>query len=362
MLRKRLLTAVAVILIMIGTLYILERLLIPKHVSAIVEGSLIEEYYKEETGHDVVFVGDCEVYESFSPITLWERYGITSYIRGSAQQLIWQSYYLLEETLRYEKPEVVVFNVLAMQYDQPQKEAYNRMALDGMKMSLSKLKSVRASMMEHEKLVEYIFPLLRYHSRWSELTSEDFRYMFRKDKLFHNGYYMRVDVRPVETMPRARKLPDYQFGERAYYYLDRMVELCKENDIELVLIKVPSLYPHWYDEWEAQIEDYAERYGLLYINFLELIDEVGIDYSQDTYDAGLHLNVTGAEKMSIYFGKVLQDTFGLKDRRKDPDLKRIWQQKADFYYRMKENQYRELEKYGYLKSLGARPPEGMAAD
>ena len=362
MFKKRFLTAVAVILIMTGTLYLLERLLMPKHVSAIVEGSLIEEYYKEEKGHDVIFVGDCEVYESFSPITLWEHYGITSYIRGSAQQLIWQSYYLLEETLKYEKPEVVVFNVLAMQYDQPQKEAYNRMALDGMRMSLSKLKSIRASMMEDEKFIEYLFPLLRYHSRWSELTAEDLRYMFRKGKLFHNGYYMRVDVKPVETVPRGRKLADYQFGKNAYYYLDRMVELCKESDIELVLIKVPSLYPYWYDEWEAQMEDYAQRHGLMYINFLELIEEVGIDFAQDTYDAGLHLNVTGAEKMSVYFGKVLQNTFGLEDRRNEVDLSRAWQQKADFYYRMKEDQYRELEEYGYLKSLGARPPESTAVD
>lgn len=170
----------------------------PKYVSAIAEGSLIEEYYGEKGNHDVIFVGDCEVYESFSPITLWERYGITSYIRGSAQQLIWQSYYLLEETLKYEKPEVVVFNVLAMKYDKPQKEAYNRLALDGMKMSFSKLKSIRASMLEDESIMDYLFPLLRYHSRWSELTKEDFQYVYKeKGKMFHNGYYMRADVKPV---------------------------------------------------------------------------------------------------------------------------------------------------------------------
>lgn len=29
---------------------------------------------------------------------------------------------------------------------------------------------------------------------------------------------------------------------------------------------------------------------------------------------------------------------------------------------MKESQYRELEEYGYLKSIGARPPESIAAD
>lgn len=339
------------------TLWFLQKLLVPKYVTAIVEGSLIEEYYHEKTEHDVIFIGDCEVYENISPITLWEEYGITSFIRGGAQQLIWQSYYLLEETLKYEKPKVVVFNVLAMKYDEPQKEAYNRLNLDGMKLSKEKIKAVKASMMDDENLIEYIFPLLRYHSRWSELTSEDFKYLFKKDKISHNGYYMRVDVEPVKSIPKGRKLSNYQFGERSYYYLDRMVELCKENDIDLVLMKAPSIYPYWYDEWDEQMREYANKHDLMYINFLDLIDEIGIDYNVDTYDAGLHLNLYGAEKMAVYFGDILRKTYGLEDRRGDEEIKKVWDEKVEFYYSMKEKQLRELEEYGYLKSLGVEKRE-----
>ena len=323
----------------------------PKYVTSIIEGSLIAEYYQEKTPHDVIFIGDCEVYENISPVTLWEKYGITSYIRGSAQQLIWQSYYLLEETLKYEKPEVVVFNVLSMKYNEPQKEEYNRLTLDGMRWSMSKVKAIKASMMEDEKFIEYLFPILRYHSRWSELSGEDFKYMFKKDKVSHNGYYMRVDVKPVTTVPQPRKLADYNFGDNAWYYLDKMVELTKNNGIKLVLMKAPTIYPHWYDEWEQQIEEYAEKNDLMYINFLELMDETGIDLSVDTYDAGLHLNKSGAEKLSVYFGKILQDTYGLEDHRGDEQLRMVWQEKIDFYQQMAEQQYNELEEYGYLKSF-----------
>ena len=138
--QKKIVGITSILLAVIISLWFLQRLLMPKYMGQVVEGALIAEYYQETTNHDVIFIGDCEVYENFSPITLWEKYGITSYIRGSAQQLIWQSYYLLEETLQYEKPDIVVFNVLAMQYNEPQKEAYNRMTLDGMKWSLSKVK------------------------------------------------------------------------------------------------------------------------------------------------------------------------------------------------------------------------------
>ena len=149
--------------------------------SGVLEGAMTQEYYNEENPHDVIFVGDCEVYENFSPVTMWEEHGITSYIRGSAQQLIWQSYYLLEEVFERESPKVVVYNVQSMKYDTPQSEAYNRMTLDGMPLSKHKLDAIKASMTEDEDMVSYLIPFLRYRSRWSELTDEDFEYAFRRD-------------------------------------------------------------------------------------------------------------------------------------------------------------------------------------
>ena len=355
--KKRAIALLLLIGLLIGGLWFLQRLFMPKYVDEIFEGRLIEEYYENAGGNDVMFIGDCEVYENFSPITLWEEYGITSYIRGSSQQLIWQSYYLMEETLQYETPDVMVFNVLSMKYNEPQNEAYNRMTLDNMKWSMSKWNSIKASMTEAENALSYLFPFLRYHSRWSDISTVDFTYLFRQEKVFHQGYLMRVDVRPVTTYPAATPLPDYQFGETAYEYLDKMVALCKEKGIPLVLIKAPSIYPYWYDEWEEQIEAYAKEHDLLYINFLELIDEVGIDFTTDTYDNGLHLNLSGAEKLSRYLGGILQETYGLTDHRSEPETAAKWQEKVNFYYEMVADQYRELEEYGYLKSYGGRKPE-----
>ncbi|MDD5017443.1 MAG: SGNH/GDSL hydrolase family protein, partial [Eubacteriales bacterium] len=296
--------------------------------------------------------------ENFSPITLWEEYGITSYIRGSAQQLIWHSYYLLEETLQYEKPKVVVFNVQAMKYDEPQSEAYNRMTLDGMKLSRIKIDAAEASMTEEENLFTYIFPFFRFHSRWSELNADDVKYMFGTDKISHNGYLMRVDVKPATQTPVPEVLADDSFSDVCYEYLDRMTALCKENGIALILIKSPSIYPYWYDEWDEQIVDYAEKNGLTYINFLDLMDECGIDMRTDTYDSGLHLNLAGAEKLSTYFGNILRERYGLEDHRGDAALAEVWSEKVDFYYDTKAAQEAELAKYGYLKSLTVDIKEG----
>ena len=325
-------------LFVVGTLYLLQCLLVPKYASSVVEGNLIAEFYQEEMDHDVLFIGDCEVYENFVPALLWEEYGINSFIRGSAQQLIWQSYYLLEDALRYEKPDVVIFNVLALQYNEPQKEAYNRMSIEGMKWSMSKVGAIQSSMMKDEQFLDYVFPILRYHSRITELKGEDFKYMFSRPKVSHNGYYMRVDAKPAVNVPKGKVLGNYQFGDNAYAYMDKITKLCKDNDIELILVKAPSLYPYWYPQWEEQIEAYAAENELTYINFLELQEECGLDFNTDTYDAGLHLNLWGALKITDYLGKVLSGDFGLEDRRSDEHLSQIWDEKLKFYYEEIERQ------------------------
>lgn len=322
----------AVVILVFASLFFLQRLLVPKYMTGIVEGAMIAEYYDEEHDHDVVFIGDCEVYENFTPALLWEEYGINSYIRGSAQQLIWQSYYLLEETLKYETPDVVIFNILSMKYNVPQNEAYNRMTLDGMKWSSSKVNSVKASMMEDEKFLDYVFPILRYHTRITELNRDDFKYLFHKDKVTFNGYYMRVDEKPAENVPKGRPLADYSFGDTAYEYLDKMTALCKEKGVQLILVKAPSLYPYWYDQWEVQMEEYAAKNDLVYINFLELIEECGLDFATDTYDGGLHLNLSGAQKATKWLGEFLSTEVGLESRRGETALEAAWEKKLDAYY------------------------------
>lgn len=318
---------VASVLIVCTVLFLLQRLLVPKYASGVVEGALVAEYYEQENkDFDVLFVGDCEVYENFSPAEFWKEYGINSYIRGSAEQYIWQSYYLLEDSLRYHTPKVVVFNIQSLQFNESQSEAYNRMSLEGMKWSKSKVDAIHASMKEEENFIDYVFPILRYHSRWSELSLDDVKYMFQSPKVSFNGYFMRVDTKAAENVPAGRPLADYSFGEYAWKYLDMMRQLCEENGIQLVLIKAPSLYPYWYPEYDEQVVEYANEYGLPYINFIELADEIGIDYTTDTYDAGLHMNLSGAIKLSDYLGKVLVEEYNVPDRRNDKEISQIWEQ------------------------------------
>ncbi len=380
---KKFITAVVSFLIIAALLVAAQRLVVPKYAGDIPEGNFTAEYYKETTDHDVIMIGDCEVYENIDPMYLWKHYGITSYIRGNAQQLTWQSYYMLEDTLKYEKPKVVIYNIQALSHAEPQREEYNRMTLDGMKWSKTKIDAINASMCEGEDIIDYIFPLLRYHSRILELTSDDIKYWNSRKKVADNGYYMRVDVLPASESDVAdpswllgddskKKTDDESiddpwadideedgseendaskdnkveaedddkdrsFGDMPMKYLDKMRKLCKKNGIQLILMKAPSLAPRWYDDQNKQVVDYAKKYDLPYINFYDLLDETGIDFEKDTYDGGLHMNLSGADKLAKYLGNVLVKDYGIKDHRNDKKIASVYKKKyAEYMKRMQE--------------------------
>lgn len=328
---KTALSVIAVLLAFAMLLGFLTQLLSPKYMTDLVEGSMISQYYRESGGHDVVFIGDCEVYANYSPMEMYRTHGITAYIRGTSQQLMWQSYYVLKETLNYETPQAVVLNVNAMRHGEPVKEAYNRLTIDKMRWSAEKVGIIRASMTEEENFASYVFPILRYHSRFDELTGEDIEYLFKVKDNTWNGYLVNHNINPVGKLPAKRPLADYRFADVCYEYLDKITALCKEKGVELILVKAPSLYPYWYEEYDRQMVDYAQQNDLTYYNFTECIEEIGLDFQVDTYDAGLHLNHTGAVKLSGYFAEILAREHGVADRRSDSQVAEAYNEKLNRY-------------------------------
>ena len=348
--------------VFLASFFGLQRLLEPKYMTKSIEGALTREYYADAHVNSLLIIGDCEVYENISPVTLWEDYGIPAYIRGSAQQLLWQSYAMLEDALRYETPKAVLLSVLCMIYGEPQKETYNRMTIDGMRLSRTKIDAARVSMLPEEEFLSYLFPLLRFHSRWSELGREDLQYFFSRRQISINGFVMRCDSKAAGWTPEPPMLPNYAFGGLAWEYLDKIRGLCEASGIQLLLFKAPSLTPHWYAQWDQQIVDYAQEHGLQYLNALDTLDEIGLDFEVDTYDAGLHLNRQGAEKMARYLGGWLRESCpALVDQRGDAALAAAWEVKIWQYRTMRAAQEREITEYRAMQeALGLEIVESEA--
>ena len=113
-------------------------------------------------------------------------------------------------------------------------------------------------------------------------------------------------------------------------------------------MKAPSLYPVWVEPYEEQIIEFAEKNGIYYVNTLLYADEIGLDMSTDTYDEGLHLNVYGAEKLSVWLGKELKERYALTDFRGEEGLAWVYNRRLEEYKKEKAEQKEEFEQLGYI--------------
>ncbi len=331
-------------LVFIILLALFSKLTEPKYIDSSREGNLIAEYYRETDAgntHDVIFVGDCEAYSAFSPPILYEEYGIRSFVRGSPSQTVEQSYCLILEALKYERPRAVVLSVYSLCKAEHSREAYNRMTLDGMRLSAEKLHALYESIGEGESALSYLIPLLRFHSRIYELKDEDLQYLFSRPRVSHNGYFMQKGVVAQESeevyeSPEADPIAAITpIPEKNLDCLDKILAACRERGVELILVKSPISswrYP-WYEEWDGAISAYAAERGIAYYNLIEKSDSIGIDMARDSYDGGFHLNLWGAEKTSRYFGAILYDRHGITGGESA-----VWEKKLDEYYKERNNE------------------------
>jgi len=304
---KKILFTGLVFLAFFALLYCACKVLMPKYITKNIEGSLIDDYYESTFDHDVIFIGDCEVYSNISPATIYEKSHLTSFVRGTAKQSVSLSYYILEETLSYETPKVVVFNVLNVT-DKETSEAYNHLTLDRMKFGKYKLLAIENAISKDEKMFDYLLPALYYNERIFSLKKEDFTYAFKNDTKTFAGYLKSEKVEAYTALPTPMPLPNYNLPKENLEYLKKMVDLCKRHDVRFIMVKAPTLYPYWYEEWDAQLAEFAKENDVTYYNFLD--SQIGIDYMQDTSDGGMHLNYSGAKKYSEYLvekllGKVI---------------------------------------------------------
>ena len=318
------------VLLGLAVLYTLSCIFSPKYITENMEGRISSEFYREKTDLDVVFFGTSTTYCSIAPPYLWDRFGFTSYTRAGDSETMWQTYYLLRDTVRYNKPGVVVLDMSSMKFGEEfVEEPANRKIIDGMRLSKDKLDCARASMYKDESLASYVFPVFRFHSRWDELKTEDFRYAFEKPVVTHDGYLMSYeavnDDEANGSGDEYMKLPD-----KSVEYLIKIMEYCRDNDIKLFLVKSPT-YINWYESYDEEIRSLCSPYGVEYTNFDDQKDEMGLVRAEDYSDGHSHLNIYGAEKYCDHLGKYIKDRADIPDHRDDPSYSAVWSVKYDRY-------------------------------
>ena len=306
----------------------------------------IREFYNQKKNSlDVIFIGNSEGARAFSPITIWEEYGITSFNFGSSLQTAQIAYYKIEEILKYQKPKVIVLEVNSFLDKEITEESYRKI-LDNFRLSEVKLRAINDENIKFEDdRLSYVFPILRYHSRWGELEKEDFRLLNKECRLTsYKGMTIIVDKKSYKE--KQNYMTDNgkksQISDSNLLYATKIIELCKKNNITLLMTELPSPLV-WNSEKSKAIFELANDNNLEFIDMNILQDEIKIDWNNDTHDAGGHLNIYGAEKVSNYIGKILSEKYNIPNHKNDANIADEWNEEAQRYEQHKKELELKLE-------------------
>ena len=223
---------------------------------------------------DVLFVGDSLVYSSVSPMEIWSEFGFTSFDCSTPAQLTETSYNYISIAVERQNPKVIFLEANVLFRD-PAKRTDER-----------KLKDFydRYSVLD------------KYHDNWKDLisygkkinTTKGYYYISKTNSAKHNNY--------MENKNKIENIPSVNIE-----YFDKIIDLCKTNDIKLVLFGVPSM-KSWSFAKDQKINEIASEYNLEFIDLNNILD---IDWVNETKDEGSHLNYSGAKKVSHYLGNYL---------------------------------------------------------
>ncbi|MBP3195622.1 MAG: hypothetical protein J6N21_01265, partial [Butyrivibrio sp.] len=244
---------------------------------------------------------------------------------GCEQQSLLITYYWLKEALKYQSPKAVVLETYTF-HKYTDAYVYNNMncsegavrkPMDSMRLSPLKWEAGMAIEKVDPTQIGLSFPLLniRYHTRWTGLGENDYTESSMIDHGGVKGFTVIGGKNPeaVDAIFKDSECNDVEpepMVEIADEYLWKIINLCKEKNIQLIMANIPYGEPK---QRYKSTKEYAVSHGIPYYDFNEekLYHEINYSVSENLYG---HPNYLGAEKISMYMGNLLVNEYGIQKR------------------------------------------------
>ena len=344
---KHIVQAIVFVLILALVFTLFTLLYYPKWTPLQGRGQMAGFYKEPKDTIDVLLLGSCNMYSSFSPLIMYERNGITSYDFTCPDQEMSTTYYYIKEALKTQRNlKVVVVEALFLsQSNSETREQYNRFALDYMPLSWNKIclawqtaKTESELMPKYDKtassrlltFASYLFPILRYHNR-TDITEEDVTFFINGNRYnFYKGEFPSFTYTRNDGNEHLKVFNGPEINETAKEYFPKIIELCEENGIQLVVMKSPN-YARWgHDDTQtAIVRDYVTSLG---VRFVDMHSNKFGGFEDYDYCADINLNVYGAKKLTPMLADYLINEFDLKPTQLSEEDAAAWDACVEKYY------------------------------
>ena len=289
---------------------------------------------------DVLFIGASTVWDGISPLTLWQENGITSYTFAASNCPPQTQYLALKEALSKQHPKVVFISpqFLSIKQNPSQIQLRTFQSMVNRKFTFNKLETAAHTARDVSvgTGIKALMPLLAYHDNWKSVQEVTFVHESDGGNMgqrcwyfYHSQFTDTLD----EMIGRSgfRTGHPYKYNKITVKYYRKMINLCKANDIQVVLITMP-LHRDFVNH--TAIHDFSEEEGIKYINFNEpqYLKAIDIDNRIEWRDE-YHLNFWGSVKFPKWLGALIDEEFDLPDRRtaSDPSWE-VWREHYSQFY------------------------------
>lgn len=278
----------------------------------------MQSFYKQkENTVDVLFLGSSKIYCQVDTGILWDEHGMSAFDLGGAEAPTWNSYYMLKEALKTQKPKVIVYDasIIAYRHDvlyQP--SVWSMTNAYGLHYNENRIMMLWENSENINDFKKLLFPLDTMHSRYKELTENDF--FDENNSINYKGFDYRNTTVQFETPDVSNMTEDFVFDEKHEKYLRMMIDLARENDIPFVVMTTPYVVTIDEQGYLNYVETICEEEGVTYIDFNKMYDELGIDFSTDMAE-NVHLNFSGTKKLTQFLGNYIKENYDIPDHRGD---------------------------------------------
>lgn len=296
-------------------------------------------YMNTEDQYDVVLIGSSHMNNSINPNILWNQYGVTSFNYATGGQPLDVSYFLLREVLKKHKNPIVVVDLYYLGLtDQYGSEGYIRYVLDNLKFSTNKLEAI-VNCTPSKDWIYYLFPFLKYHSRWKELKKYDFHYDGAA-YYYKKGFADGREIYGKDNMSDLSITETADLPPKTEKYLYKIIELCKEKNLQLIFTNAPYDYTstanmkNWHKEPAKmfnKVSEISKENNIPFINYCLKLDEIGFNFKSDMFNIG-HLNTWGSNKVTLDLGKFLKENYDLVDHRNEEAYTQ-WNSDVKYYFK-----------------------------
>lgn len=292
-------------------------------------GKLNEFYDLPENSLEYICVGSSHVYCNVSPLEIWNESGIKGFVMATQQQPLTASYYYIKEAFKTQKPKVVILEgLMALRTEHTEGVIYD--AIDPLHFSLNKLQMIN-DLVDSKESDAYYFNILKYHSRWKNVTVEEVVKNYNAENDIFKGYV------PLESdYVGQNQIPDYNSATSQVIpnenleTLNNILNVVEENGAKLILLIAPYEVEYYTGMFKAEYE-WAQKNSVEVIDYSLRLDEIGIDPNEDYYDIG-HLDLSGATKLSRDLAGILTQK-GLKADNKCPQWSLDYQKYSEAYFK-----------------------------